>query len=132
MPDTNLDPNSPELFKENIKVAQAHLRHVQSLARDALDGIERAYQAHTNPTQTVASLATLKQSLHDLSELLRITGVGALPLLASDVTEPPQENQLADQTTKAIKTLFNRNSQNQESSAVAANLLTASDVPSHR
>ena len=39
LPDQNLDPNSPELFKENIKFVQIHLRHVQSLARDVLDGM---------------------------------------------------------------------------------------------
>ncbi|ETW75535.1 hypothetical protein HETIRDRAFT_330950 [Heterobasidion irregulare TC 32-1] len=123
LPDQNLDPNSPELFKENIKFVQTHLRHVQSLARDVLDGIERAYEGQTNPTQTAASIAALKQSLHNLSDVLRTTGVGALPLISINIVHPSQEEQLVEQTTNAIKGLFNRNTRNQESAAVVASLL---------
>ena len=33
------DLNSPEVFKQNIQIAQAHIARVQSLARSALAGM---------------------------------------------------------------------------------------------
>ncbi|KAI0068143.1 hypothetical protein BV25DRAFT_1818515 [Artomyces pyxidatus] len=126
------DPNSPELFKENIKVVQTHISHVQSLARVALDGIERAYHTQANPTQIADQIAALRQSLHTLSELLVSTGVGALPIIPPDVTQAPSEEELAKQATKAVQLLFNRHSEYQASANIVADIMSVSDQAARR
>ncbi|KAH9896439.1 hypothetical protein C8Q73DRAFT_727477 [Cubamyces lactineus] len=83
------DLNSPELFKQNIQLAQDQVLRVQSLASNALAGIEHAYHPRTNPVQTTADIAALKQAIHVLVDFLRQTGVGALPL------DPPSASSLA-------------------------------------
>ena len=35
----NLDPNSPEVFRQNLQLVQQHTIQVQSLARSALAGM---------------------------------------------------------------------------------------------
>lgn len=37
--DQNMDPNSPELFKVNIRLVQEQLNHVRNIARESLDGM---------------------------------------------------------------------------------------------
>ncbi|KAA1474999.1 hypothetical protein DENSPDRAFT_782680 [Dentipellis sp. KUC8613] len=126
------DPNSPDMFRDNIRLVQSHIENVRSLARDALDGIERAYQPNTSPSQTAANLANLKLGLQNLSDVLRTTGVGALPLVEMGTMQGPPEEQLVQQTTEAIKTLFTQHTRNQENAVVAVNLLTASEPLSRR
>jgi len=45
------DPNSPEAFKHNIQLVQAHVGRLQSLARSAVEGMSEPCNS-TNPTQT--------------------------------------------------------------------------------
>ncbi|KAG5220242.1 hypothetical protein IMY05_C4639000100 [Salix suchowensis] len=81
---------------------------------------------------TIADLETLKQSLQFLSDILRQSGVGALPLLPSsrsgrhgvDVAVP-SEAQLIVDTTNAVTALYDRLKRKQDGSAVVAGLLTA-------
>lgn len=37
--DQNMEPNSPEVFKTNIRLIQNQLSHVRNLTREALDGM---------------------------------------------------------------------------------------------
>ncbi|KAI0077502.1 hypothetical protein K474DRAFT_1077766 [Panus rudis PR-1116 ss-1] len=125
------DPNSPETFKQNIMTILEQIMRVQGLARHALDGIEHAYRSGTNPIQTAADLASVKQATDLLQELLRQSGVGALPLLNPQAALPPTEEDILVDTNKAIQELFDKHKQLQETSGVVANLLSATDpVPS--
>jgi len=70
-------------------------------------------------------LAALRQHLRTLDELLYTTGVGSLPLLSPEDTEPFTEEQLAEQANKAISTLFTLHTRMQETAAVAASIMAA-------
>ncbi|KAF8202758.1 hypothetical protein K438DRAFT_1580962 [Mycena galopus ATCC 62051] len=132
------DPNSPELFKQNLQLVQQSIIQLQQVAKRALDGIQNAYRAGRTPTQTEADLATLKQTLQMVSEQMRQTGVGGLPLVpVSDGTQPPPalptEEQMIAQTTRAIQVLYDQFKRGQDSAAVVVNLLTNVErVPVHR
>lgn len=77
-----------------------------------------------------ADIAALKQNLQLLSDLMRSTGVGALPLLptpadpAKTPVMPTEEMMLAD-TERSVQNLFERMKKTQESAAVVASLLGA-------
>jgi hypothetical protein len=64
-----------------------------------------------------------------LNDVLYTTGVGSLPLLPPEATEPFTEEQLADQANKAISTLFALHTRMQETAAVAASIMTAPERP---
>ena len=89
------------------------------------------------PTNTLLAiladnLAALRQSIHTLNELLYTTGVGSLPLLAPEASEPPTEEQLADQAKKAIETLFTLHTRMQETASVAASIMSAPELAPRR
>ncbi|KAJ7037147.1 hypothetical protein C8F04DRAFT_428230 [Mycena alexandri] len=131
------DPNSPELFKQNLQLVQQNVHRLQDVAKRALDGIQNAYRAGRTPTQTDADLATLKQTLQIVSDQMRQTGVGALPVLpVPDANNPPPvlptEEQLITQTTRAVQLMYDQLKRGQDSAAVGANLLTSTDrAPVH-
>lgn len=89
--------------------------------------ISRSYSNRYLLTIPAENLDALRQSLQTLNELLYTTGVGSLPLLPPETTEPPTEEQLADQANKAITTLFTLHTRTQETAAVAANIMAAPD-----
>ncbi|KAF8556071.1 hypothetical protein OG21DRAFT_1409850 [Imleria badia] len=124
---TLADPNSPELFKQNIQVAMEQVARVNALARSTLNGIQNAYQAGVNPAQTQADLVALDQAMHALAEVLRQSGVGAYPLPAPDARHagPPTEQELIADTTRGVQQLYEELKRMQESSAVVTNLLAA-------
>ncbi|KAI0354153.1 hypothetical protein OH77DRAFT_1457253 [Trametes cingulata] len=124
------DPNSPEVFKQNIQIILGQIARVQSLARSALLGIEHAYHAGTNPVQTAADIAALKQALELLVEVLRQTGVGALPLDPPPIPDPRTEDQMIAEVTRAVQALYERQRRIQEGASVVANLLGAPEQPS--
>ncbi|KAI0367340.1 hypothetical protein BV20DRAFT_950398 [Pilatotrama ljubarskyi] len=124
------DPNSPEVFKQNIQIVQGQIARVQSLARSALVGIERAYHPGTNPMQTAADIAALKQALEILVDVLRQTGVGALPLDPPSIPDPRTEEQVLVEATRAVQALYERQRRMQEGASVVANLLGAPEHPS--
>ncbi|KII86219.1 hypothetical protein PLICRDRAFT_114895 [Plicaturopsis crispa FD-325 SS-3] len=116
------DPNAPEIFRANLQMAIQGVDRVHALARSALDGIENAYRSGHSPVHTKSLLETLQQTLRMLSEMLRHTGVGALPLVPSGSSEEPPailEDKLAQETTRAYERLRRA----QDSASVVANLL---------
>ncbi|KAI9060413.1 hypothetical protein FKP32DRAFT_1578093 [Trametes sanguinea] len=122
-----VDANSPEVFKQNIQLVQGQIVRVQSLARSALSGIEHAYHPGTNPVQTAADIAALKQALAVLVDFLRQTGIGALPLDSPPVPDARTEEQLIAEATRAVQALYERQKRLQEGASVVANLLGAVD-----
>jgi len=61
-------------------VATQELPKIEVLARAALDGINRAYEPDTDPSHTAAALDALRAALGNLYDILKESGVGALPL----------------------------------------------------
>ncbi|KAJ7600747.1 hypothetical protein C8J56DRAFT_768677 [Mycena floridula] len=113
-----MDPNSVETFKQNIQLLQEQVKSLQAAARDALNGIRNAYHPGSNPAQTEAYLATLRQAAQMIAELMRNSGVGSLPL-----TPESDEQKLFSETTRSVQSLFEVLKRSQESSGVVANLL---------
>ncbi|VDB86592.1 unnamed protein product [Peniophora sp. CBMAI 1063] len=125
-----MDQNSPELLKENMKLVQTHVEHVRSLALATQHGIEKAYSEDMNPVQTAESLQNLRQAISSLQDLLISSGVGALPILPEGAPTPT-EVQLLDMTTKTHNQVWSARSRAQDASAVVANILSMPDR-SHR
>ncbi len=78
------------------------------------------------------TLAALRQCLRTLNDVLYTTGVGSLPLLPPEATEPSTEEQLAEQANKAISTLFTLHTRMQETAAVAASIMAAPEQAPRR
>ncbi|PIL26924.1 hypothetical protein GSI_10062 [Ganoderma sinense ZZ0214-1] len=123
------DLNSPEVFKQNIQIAQAHVARVQGLARSALAGIEHAYHHGASPVQTAEDIAAAKQALLALVEHLRQSGVGALPMAALDPPGPGPDlgartdEQLVAEAGRAVQVLYERQKRIQDGAGVVAGLL---------
>ncbi|KAJ7268010.1 hypothetical protein C8J57DRAFT_1067745 [Mycena rebaudengoi] len=132
------DPNSPELFNQNMKVIRQNLISLQEAAKRTLVGMRNAYHTGQSPIQTEADLATLKQMLTMISDMMRHSGVGGLPLLPSSDQPPilPTEDQMLVQTTRAVGLVYDQLKRGQDSAAVVANLLSSADhtsrPPPHR
>ncbi|KAL1737945.1 hypothetical protein HDZ31DRAFT_10479, partial [Schizophyllum fasciatum] len=75
------DPNSPETFKSNLDVIYQQFTDLLRISRTVLDGMQNAYHRGNSPTQSQAAIAQLKGHLQMLAEMLRHSGVGALPLV---------------------------------------------------
>lgn len=91
--------------------------------------IKFIYRARTDHINNV------KQLLDVLEDLLRQTGIGALPLLEpnpSGQIQPQTEAQLMDQAEKGVKYHFEQLKRAQESAAVVANLLGIDHRPQNR
>ncbi|KAJ7720372.1 hypothetical protein DFH07DRAFT_307465 [Mycena maculata] len=129
------DPNSPELLKQNMQLLQQNVLRLQDVAKRALDGIQNAYRVGRTPTQTEADLATLKQTLQMVTDIMRHSGVGGLPLLPvpdGNAPQPlPTEDQMITQTTRAVQVLYDQLKRGQDSAAVVANLLKG-PPPAHK
>ncbi|KAI0691480.1 hypothetical protein BC835DRAFT_1359933 [Cytidiella melzeri] len=123
------DPNSPEVFKQNVNVIQQQLVRVQDLARSALMGIENAYHPGNNPVQTSDYLVALRQALHLLADLLRQSGVGALPMLdpSTPLESLPSEEKLLAETMRSIEVQYAQQKRIQESAGTVFNLLGSVD-----
>ncbi|KAF9269661.1 hypothetical protein L218DRAFT_850674 [Marasmius fiardii PR-910] len=113
-PITN-DPNSVETFKQNMQMILEYVVRTQNIAPD---------------------LASLQQNLHLISDMMRHSGVGALPLLAAspppvatnDVSmsqepAPPTEDEMVAQATRSIEVLYDRLRKVQEAAGVVGSLL---------
>ncbi|KAG7095385.1 hypothetical protein E1B28_006141 [Marasmius oreades] len=139
-PMTN-DPNSVETFKQNIQTILEYVMRTQNIARSALNGITNAYHPGSSSAQTQADLANLQQNLHLISDMMRHSGVGALPLLAAppspvvgptnDVSmsqepTPPAEDTMVADATRSIEVLYDRLRKVQEAAGVVGNLLGSS------
>ena len=77
----------------------------------------------------LADLASLGQALHVLIDLMRQTGVGALPLLdqSTPLTSLPTEEQLLADITKAVEVQYAKQKRLQENAAVVYNLLSTTE-----
>ncbi|KAJ6612447.1 hypothetical protein B0H10DRAFT_2052475, partial [Mycena sp. CBHHK59/15] len=118
------DPNSPELFKQSLKIIQETLVRLQELARNA----QNTYHPGRNPTQTDADLAALKGTLQMIYDMMRQSGAGGLPLISVPDGGPapaiPTEDQLILHTTRSVQILYDQLKRGQDSAAAVANLLT--------
>ncbi|KDR69959.1 hypothetical protein GALMADRAFT_898876 [Galerina marginata CBS 339.88] len=128
------DPNSPEVFKNNISVVHGEVMQLQLYARRALLAIQNAYQPGNSPAQTEEYIAELKQKLATVIEKLRQSGVGALPVIptpADPSAAPvvPSESQLLVSTTASLRALYEKLQRSQDSASVVANLLTTDYQP---
>ncbi|EPQ51673.1 hypothetical protein GLOTRDRAFT_112444 [Gloeophyllum trabeum ATCC 11539] len=121
------DPNSPELFKQNMHIAQELLARISENARSALMSIENAYHPGTSLAQTAAYVTVLKQQIQALVTLMRQSGVGALPLLTPAMGVMPPEEQLLADATKGIQFLYEKNKRIQDSAGIVASLLGANE-----
>jgi len=137
--DQALDPNSPELFRQNIHLAQQHVARVHNLTQSVLNGMKNAYQQGSSPSQTEMEIISLKQNITLLYDLLRQTGIGALPIiLLPTATNPevqaivPTEEMMLADATRSVQILYDRTQKSQDSAGVVANLLNTSDHGSSR
>ncbi|KAH9923823.1 uncharacterized protein B0H18DRAFT_1013530 [Fomitopsis serialis] len=130
------EAGSPDMFKQNVQLALSQVSRVQALARSVLLATQHAYQAGNNPIQTAADMATLQQGLQLLAEVLRHSGVGALPLRPRDplhVQQPEvEEEQLIAEMTVAVQALFEKRKRLEESAGVVASLLGATEKEGRR
>ncbi|PPQ81147.1 hypothetical protein CVT25_015199 [Psilocybe cyanescens] len=124
------DPNSPEVFKNNIQVVHQQVRDLQTFARKVLSAIQNAYQSGNSPAQTEADIATLKQMLTMVIEKLRQSGVGALPLIPASDPAPvvPTEKALLENRMSSVRALHEKLQRSQDSAAVVANLLMTDHI----
>jgi hypothetical protein len=80
-------------------------------------------------SMTSANIAAVRQHIQLVSELMRQSGVGALPLLFSDADgnppSVPDENKMLEEANQAVKILYEKLETNQQSAATVANLLGA-------
>ena len=81
-----------------------------------------------------AIITSIKQTVQDIADIMRHSGVGALPLLPMPTSPdvpfvPPSEEQLMIDTNRSIQALYEKLKRSQESAAVVANLLGAPDHP---
>ncbi len=83
----------------------------------------------TNPTDDIN---VVMDTLAVLADLLRQSGIGALPLLETDATgqtQIPTEAELMKKATEGVQVYFEKVKRAQESSAVVANLLGSDQRP---
>ena len=72
----------------------------------------------------VADIAGLKQALFVLVELLRQTGVGALPLEPPQVPDPRPDSTLVEEETRIVQALYERQQRIQDGAGVVAGFLS--------
>ena len=72
----------------------------------------------------VADIAGLKQALFVLVELLRQTGVGALPLEPPQVPDPRPDPTLVEEETRIVQALYERQQRIQDGAGVVAGFLS--------
>ncbi|KAH6869351.1 hypothetical protein BKA70DRAFT_375827 [Coprinopsis sp. MPI-PUGE-AT-0042] len=95
----NGDPNSTLLFAQNLAHAQREVLRLQTLARQALDGVQNAYHVGYSPEATTEIMVELKSALTTLVDTLRQSGVGALPLIAQSTPPPSAQTPTATMLT---------------------------------
>ncbi|EPS98227.1 hypothetical protein FOMPIDRAFT_1127022 [Fomitopsis schrenkii] len=130
IPASQAEASSPEVFKQNIQLALGQVARVHALARNVLLATQHAYEPGNNPIQTAADMAELQQALHLLAELLRQSGVGALPLRPPPLPDAPsqpaeEEERLIAKMTAAVQALFEKRKRLEESTGVVSSLLAA-------
>ncbi|KAH9477314.1 hypothetical protein JR316_0009518 [Psilocybe cubensis] len=126
------DPNSPEVFKDNIQIVQNHVHRLRDAAKQLQTAIQLAYQPGYSPASTEAYISTLKNELAMTIEILRKSGVGALPFIPpSNDDNPcpvPTEQALLENRMTSVRALHEKLQRSQDSAAVVANLLTTDHI----
>ncbi|KAF9445883.1 hypothetical protein P691DRAFT_805046 [Macrolepiota fuliginosa MF-IS2] len=125
--DPGVDPNSPEAFKQSLRLVEERLTNLRAHSRRALAGIKNAYHIGSNPSQTQDDIDAVKHALAILAKDMRESGIGALPVLETNSngqTEVPTEAKLMEKAGKGVQIHFEKLKRAQESAAVVANLLS--------
>ncbi|KAF9527948.1 hypothetical protein CPB83DRAFT_814822 [Crepidotus variabilis] len=125
------DMNSPDAFRENIHTALGEVEKLQLLARTVLTSIQSAYQPGIAPHHTEANITRLQEQLALTIEILRQSGVGALPLAATSprsgsaapMQPIPSEPVLLESVTRNLEIFYDQLQRRQESAGVVVNLL---------
>ncbi|EIW85901.1 hypothetical protein CONPUDRAFT_160826 [Coniophora puteana RWD-64-598 SS2] len=122
------NPNSTEIFRQNLQVAHSQVNRTHMLAKACLASVERAYQPETSPIQTQADFRELTSLLHALHDFFHQSGLGALPLLPmpGDTHHEPPTFPSEPELTQAVGAAFDRLKRSQESAAVVSSLLNPS------
>ncbi|KAF8578910.1 hypothetical protein K439DRAFT_1360870 [Ramaria rubella] len=127
-PAPQIDPNSPEMFKNNIHLAQEHTLRIQQLAQNAIEAIEKAYHPNSNPMRASGEVVALKHALESFGDFLRDSGVGSLPLVASDEATMPTEQKMMEEMARSVQLLFEKRQRMHENAAGIASLLAAPET----
>jgi len=110
-------------------VATQEMPKIDSLARSALDGISRAYDLHADPAQTAENLVALRAALVSLYDMLKESGLGALPLNPSDPSELLNPAQGGDPRlevlTEQVNAIFKEGKNSRERATVVVDMLQA-------
>lgn len=80
----------------------------------------------------IGEVIALKHALETFGEFLRESGVGSLPLVASDTVEVLAEQNMIEDMAKSVQTLFEKRQRRQENAAGIASLLAAADTHGRR
>ncbi|KAG8900693.1 hypothetical protein FRB99_005809 [Tulasnella sp. 403] len=114
-------------FRTSLEhVATELMPKIDNLTRSALDGINRAYETHTDPAQTAANLQALRTELGTLYTILKETGLGALPL----EPDPADANQIlqgpdprVEVLTEQVNAIFREGKNARERATVVVDML---------
>ncbi|GJJ15168.1 hypothetical protein Clacol_009443 [Clathrus columnatus] len=121
-----LDPNSPEMFKSNIHIAQQHVLRIQHLAQNAIASIERAYTANSSyAIHASGEIISLRHAMDAFTEFLRSSGIGSLPPRPCDPNNIPSESQLVEEMTRSVQELFEKRQRLQENASAVVSLLAS-------
>lgn len=123
-----VDLNSPETFKTYLDIIYQQFNDLLRISRTVLDGMQNAYHRGNSPTQSQAAIAQLSGHLQMLAEMLRQSGVGALPLVDRPPTDPPTgytEAQLEENTKQSIERLYERLNRSHAAAGAVASLIDA-------
>ncbi|KAF8515498.1 hypothetical protein BU17DRAFT_51612 [Hysterangium stoloniferum] len=118
-----LDPNSPEVFKNNIDIAQQHILRIQQTVQNAIGAIERAYNPNCNYAIQASEIISLKHALDAFADFLRESGVGSLPVMPFDPENLPTQQQMIEGMTKSVQTLYEKRQRLQDNAGAVASLL---------
>jgi len=112
----------------NVQVALEQVNRVQSLAREVMFGMENAYQPTTHVSRTTQEILALKAAIAGLDDLLRETGLGALPILPSGTglgsPLPFTEEELLGEVLKGVQALYEKSERKHDSAKIVSDLLS--------
>lgn len=82
--------------------------------------------------RATADVSAFQQAMQMLAELLRQTGVGALPIQPPDLANSPQEDHMVAETTKSVQIMYERYKRMQDSASIVTSLLGAVEPPGRK
>ena len=95
------------------------------MTKDTVTSRQTAYHPSTAPSHTQADIARLHAQLEATIEMLRYSGVGALPMISetNSAGQMASESELLASTMRNLQVLYDRLQRSQDSAAVVGNLL---------